>query len=46
MLAVQGPRSDAVMAALGLPHELDYMAFVDAQFAGSAADRLPHGLHR
>ncbi len=36
VLAVQGPRSDAVMAALGLPHELGYMAFVDAQFAGTA----------
>lgn len=35
VLAVQGPRSDAVMAALALPHELDYMAFVDAQFAGT-----------
>jgi len=36
VLAVQGPRSDAVMAALGLPHDLDYMAFADAQFAGTA----------
>ena len=35
VLAVQGPRSDAVMAALGLPHDLDYMAFIDAQFAGT-----------
>jgi aminomethyltransferase len=35
VLAVQGPQSDSVMAALGLPHDLDYMGFVDAQFAGT-----------
>jgi aminomethyltransferase len=35
VLAVQGPRSDAVMTALGLPHDLDYMAFAAAQFAGT-----------
>ena len=35
VLAVQGPRADAVMAALGLPHGHDYMAFVGAEFAGS-----------
>jgi aminomethyltransferase len=35
VLAVQGPRADAVMEALGLPHDFDYMAFVDAEFAGS-----------
>lgn len=35
VLAVQGPSADAVMGALGLPHGHDYMAFVDAEFAGS-----------
>lgn len=35
VLAVQGPRSDAVMASLGLPLDLDYMAFADARFAGT-----------
>ncbi len=34
VLAVQGPRSPEVLAALGLPHELDYMAFVDAWWGG------------
>ncbi|WP_066907132.1 glycine cleavage system aminomethyltransferase GcvT [Millisia brevis] len=30
VIAVQGPRSADVLAAVGLPTELDYMAFVDA----------------
>ena len=30
VLAVQGPRSPETLAALGLPHDMDYMAFVDA----------------
>jgi aminomethyltransferase len=34
VLAVQGPRSADVLGALGLPAELDYMAYVDASFAG------------
>jgi aminomethyltransferase len=34
VLAVQGPRSPDVLGALGLPAELDYMAYVDANFAG------------
>lgn len=29
VIAVQGPRSPEVLAALGLPHEMDYMAFAD-----------------
>jgi aminomethyltransferase len=33
VLAVQGPRSSALLAALGLPTELDYMAFTEAQHA-------------
>jgi len=35
VLAVQGPRSAEVLAGLGLPHELPYMAYVDAQLDGS-----------
>lgn len=34
VLAVQGPRSDDVMAALGLPHGHDYMAFVETERDG------------
>ncbi|HEY8300483.1 MAG TPA: glycine cleavage system aminomethyltransferase GcvT [Jatrophihabitans sp.] len=35
VLAVQGPRSADVLGALGLPAELDYMAYVDAEFGGT-----------
>ncbi len=34
VLAVQGPRSAAVLAAVGLPTDLDYMGFVDASADG------------
>jgi aminomethyltransferase len=34
VLAVQGPRSTEVLTDLGLPTELDYMAFADAQWHG------------
>nr|WP_170306499.1 glycine cleavage system aminomethyltransferase GcvT [Mycolicibacter kumamotonensis] len=34
VLAVQGPRSTEVLAGLGLPTEMDYMAFADASYAG------------
>lgn len=34
VLAVQGPASAAVMRALGLPWELDYMSWVDGTFDG------------
>ncbi len=34
VLAVQGPKSTEVLAALGLPTEMDYMGFADATFAG------------
>ncbi|MEE3066362.1 MAG: glycine cleavage system aminomethyltransferase GcvT [Actinomycetota bacterium] len=34
VLAVQGPRSSDVLAELGLPTEMDYMAYADASFAG------------
>nr|WP_046283748.1 glycine cleavage system aminomethyltransferase GcvT [Mycobacterium sp. UM_NZ2] len=34
VLAVQGPRSAEVVAGLGLPTEMDYMAFADASYDG------------
>jgi aminomethyltransferase len=34
VLAVQGPHSDEVLGALGLPTGHDYMRFVDAEFQG------------
>ena len=34
VLAVQGPRSAALLEAMGLPTDLDYMAFVAAEYAG------------
>ena len=34
MLAVQGPRSDEVLQALGLPTGHDYMSFVEADWQG------------
>ena len=34
VLAVQGPRSPEVLAALGLPTEMDYMEYADAEYAG------------
>jgi aminomethyltransferase len=40
VLAVQGPRSPAVLAALGLPTELDYMAFRDVSGPGGAPMRV------
>jgi aminomethyltransferase len=36
VLAVQGPRSGDVLAELGLPHDMDYMAFADGSYAGRA----------
>jgi len=35
VLAVQGPRSDELLDALGLPHGHDYMSFVDAGWNGA-----------
>jgi aminomethyltransferase len=35
VLAVQGPRSDEVLAALGLPHGHDYMSFAGASWNGA-----------
>ncbi|MEE6177799.1 glycine cleavage system aminomethyltransferase GcvT [Mycobacterium sp. 050134] len=34
VLAVQGPRSPGVLAELGLPADMDYMAYADATYAG------------
>jgi len=34
VFAVQGPRSTAVLTALGLPTELEYMAYADAEWDG------------
>lgn len=34
VLAVQGPRSADVLDELGLPNEMDYMAYADASFSG------------
>jgi len=34
VLAVQGPKSVEVLAALGLPTELDYVSFVDSSYEG------------
>lgn len=36
VIAVQGPRSGEVLTALGLPTDLDYMAYVDADWNGSS----------
>ena len=35
VIAVQGPRSDEVLTALGMPAEFDYMQFRTSTFAGS-----------
>ncbi|MGZ4497168.1 MAG: glycine cleavage system aminomethyltransferase GcvT [Nocardioides sp.] len=35
VLAVQGPRSDEVLEAVGLPVGHDYMSFVEAEFEGT-----------
>jgi aminomethyltransferase len=40
VLAVQGPRSPALLAALGLPTELEYMAFRDLPGPGGAPVRV------
>ncbi|WP_227983094.1 glycine cleavage system aminomethyltransferase GcvT [Nocardia spumae] len=36
VLAVQGPKSAEVLAALGLPTDMEYMAFADAEWEGRA----------
>src|ERR1700709_2803836 len=34
VLAVQGPKSAEVLGALGLPADMDYMEYVDAEYGG------------
>jgi aminomethyltransferase len=34
VLAVQGPKSAEVLGALGLPTDMDYMGYADAEFSG------------
>ena len=34
VLAVQGPKSAEVLGALGLPTDMDYMGYADAEFGG------------
>ena len=36
VLAVQGPAASSVLERLGLPHQHDYMSFVDAEVSGAA----------
>ena len=36
VLAVQGPRSQEVLTSLGLPADMDYMGYLDADYAGTA----------
>ena len=38
VIAVQGPRSVDVMKDLGLPHELEYMAFVDTTWSAPSGE--------
>lgn len=45
VFAVQGPRSVEVLTALGLPVDLSYMAFTDAEWSGRTV-RVPDRLHR
>ena len=46
VLAVQGPRSDEVLDALGLPTGHDYMSLRARRLARAAGRGLPHRLHR
>ncbi len=46
VFAVQGPHSDEVLEAAGLPTGHGYMSFAHAELGGVAADRLPDRLHR
>jgi len=39
VLAVQGPRSDAVLAKVGLPTGHEYLSFVEAPFGPAGAER-------
>jgi aminomethyltransferase len=39
VLAVQGPKSAEVLRALGLPTDMDYMGYADAEYGGVSAGR-------
>ena len=41
VIAVQGPRAVDVMKDLGLPYELEYMAFVDTTWSAPSGDLIP-----
>ena len=41
VIAVQGPRAVNVMKDLGLPYELEYMAFVDTTWSAPSGDLIP-----
>jgi aminomethyltransferase len=41
VLAVQGPESAAVLAALGLPTDMDYMGYADAEYTAPLGDTVP-----
>ena len=41
VIAVQGPRAVNVMKDLGLPYELEYMAFVDTTWSAPNGDSIP-----
>ncbi|HEY3735970.1 MAG TPA: glycine cleavage system aminomethyltransferase GcvT [Jatrophihabitans sp.] len=43
VIAVQGPKSTEVLTAVGLPAELEYIAFTDASFDGSPVRVLRTG---
>lgn len=40
VIAVQGPRAVDVMEDLGLPHELEYMAFVDTTWSAPSGEAI------
>ena len=49
IFAVQGPKAPEVLESLGLPTEMEYMAFADASLTVDGQDypvRVPHRLHR
>ena len=45
VLAVQGPLSDEVLTAAGLPAGHPYMSFAEVDGRRAAGDRVPHRLH-
>ncbi len=41
VLAVQGPRSADVLAALGLPTDMEYMGYADAEYSAADGEIVP-----